>query len=146
MKINEIITEDTEIATGITERLDANGAVKLSDLFIFQDNADLNQRWIKKLAAEMKAGDEIEPVLILRLTQKFRKDLKALKKKLSAMPTHAGYADTIDDEIFTTPKKWLLLDGNHRYLAALTAGLVALPAEVEDMSAEDYVDYINEAF
>lgn len=62
------------------------------------------------------------------------------------MSTHAKYAKTIDDELFTTTKKWILLDGNHRYTAALKLNLKTITAEVDNLSAENYVDYINDSY
>lgn len=120
--------------------------VKLDDLFIFQDNSDLDQRYAKRLVTQIKDGEELEPVLVLKLTAQFKEQLKALKQKLAAQKSHAKYAEGIDDEIFSTPKKYLLLDGNHRYLAAKEAGLKKLPVEIDQMSAEDYVNYIFETF
>lgn len=120
--------------------------VKLDDLFIFQDNSDLDQRYVKRLITQIKDGEELEPVLVLKLTAQFKEQLKALKQKLAAQKSHAKYAEGIDDEIFSTPKKYLLLDGNHRYLAAKEAGLKKLPVEIDQMSAEDYVNYIFETF
>lgn len=121
--------------------------VKLDDLYIFQDNEDLDQRWIDKLINDYRNGKEFEPVLIAKITPRFQKGLAALKQKLSRMSTHAAYAETIDSALLTTNKKWILLDGNHRYLAALKLGLPALPAEKEEeMTPEDYVNYINEEF
>lgn len=120
--------------------------VKLDDLFIFQDNSDLDQRYVKRLVTQIKDGEELEPVLVLKLTAQFKEQLKALKQKLAAQKSHAKYAEGIDDEIFSTPKKYLLLDGNHRYLAAKEAGLKKLPVEIDQMSAEDYVNYIFETF
>jgi hypothetical protein len=83
---------------------------------------------------------------VLKLTAQFKEQLKALKQKLAAQKSHAKYAEGIDDEIFSAPKKYLLLDGNHRYLAAKEAGLKKLPVEIDQMSAEDYVNYIFETF
>lgn len=120
--------------------------VKLDDLFIFQDNSDLDQRYVKRLVTQIKDGEELEPVLVLKLTAQFKEQLKALKQKLAAKKSHAKYAEGIDDEIFSTPKKYLLLDGNNRYLAAKEAGLKKLPVEIDQMSAEDYVNYIFETF
>mgnify|MGYP003422296831 CR=1 FL=1 len=120
--------------------------VKLDDLFIFQDNSDLDQRYVKRLVTQIKDGEELEPVLVLKLTAQFKEQLKALKQKLAAQKSHAKYAEGIDDEIFSAPKKYLLLDGNHRYLAAKEAGLKKLPVEIDQMSAEDYVNYIFETF
>lgn len=120
--------------------------VKLDDLFIFQDNSDLDQRYVKRLVTQIKDGEELEPVLVLKLTAQFKEQLKALKQKLAAQKSHAKYAEGIDDEIFSTSKKYLLLDGNHRYLAAKEAGLKKLPVEIDQMSAEDYVNYIFETF
>ena len=120
--------------------------VKLDDLFIFQDNSDLDQRYVKRLVTQIKDGEELEPVLVLKLTAQSKEQLKALKQKLAAQKSHAKYAEGIDDEIFSAPKKYLLLDGNHRYLAAKEAGLKKLPVEIDQMSAEDYVNYIFETF
>lgn len=120
--------------------------VKLDDLFIFQDNSDLDQRHVKRLVTQIKDGEELEPALVLKLTAQFKSELKALKQKLAGQKSHAKYAEGIDDEIFSTTKKYLLLDGNHRYLAAKEAGLQKIPAEVDQMSAEDYVNYIFETF
>jgi len=120
--------------------------VKLDDLFVFQDNSDLDQRHVKRLVTQIKDGEELEPVLVLKLTAQFKEQLKALKQKLAAQKSHAKYAEGIDDEIFSTPKKYLLLDGNHRYLAAKEAGLKKLSVEIDQMSAEDYVNYIFETF
>lgn len=119
--------------------------VKLDDLYIFQDNSDADKRWINKLVKDIEAKKALEPLLILKITPRFKKDLKQLKEKLSKMPTHKKYADEIDDDIFTSSKKWILLDGNHRYLAALQAGKKSLTAEEDKMDAEEYVDYINES-
>ena len=120
--------------------------VKLDDLFIFQDNSDASDRHIQRLVSQINDGEELEPVLVLKLSPQFKKELKALKTKLATQESHAKYAEGIDDEIFSTTKKYLLLDGNHRYLAAKKAGLKKLPAEVNQMSAEDYVNYIFQEF
>lgn len=123
-----------------------NVQVKLDDLFVFQDNSDADMKHVRRLVDQLKDGEELEPVLVLKLTPKFKKELKTLKEKLAGMATHREYSEGIQDEIFTTPKKYLLLDGNHRYLAAKEAGLKKLAAEVDVMSAEDYVNYIFEEF
>lgn len=120
--------------------------VKLSDLYIFQDNEGADPKHIDKLVAQIKDGDELEPMLVLPLTAKFKKELQALKQKLASTPTHKKYADGIEDAIFSSTKKYILLDGNHRYLAAVKAKLKKLPAEIDAMSAEDYVDYIFQEF
>lgn len=134
MKIAELLQENEDLE------------VNLNDLFIFQDNADADKRHIGRLVTQIKDGDELEPVLVLKLTAQFKSELKALKQKLAGQKSHAKYAEGIDDEIFSTTKKYLLLDGNHRYLAAKEAGLQKIPAEVDQMSAEDYVNYIFETF
>jgi hypothetical protein len=123
-----------------------DSSVKLDDLFIFQNNNDADERHIQRLVDKIKAGGKLEAVLVLPLTAKFKKDLKALKTKLAGTETHAKYAEGIDDELFSTTKKYVLLDGNHRYLAAKQAGLKKLEAEIDAMSAEDYVNYIFEEF
>lgn len=120
--------------------------VKLSDLFIFQDNKDADAKHVARIIKALENGDEIEPILVLPITPKLKKDLRALKNKLAGSSTHSKYAEGIDDALFSTTKKYILLDGNHRYLAAQKFGLKNLPAEVDKMSAEDYVDYIHEEF
>ena len=72
--------------------------VKLSDLYIFQDNSDIDMNHVNNLISDYKQGYKLDDVLICKITDKFKRDLKALKEKLSGMSTHAKYAKTIDDE------------------------------------------------
>lgn len=130
----------------ISELFESEKKVNIDDLFIFQDNHDADEKHIDRLVTQLKDGKELEAVLILPLTAKFKRDLKVLKQKLASEESHKEYAEGIDDEIFTTTKKYILLDGNHRYLAAKKAGLKKISAEVDQMSAEDYVNYIFEEF
>jgi hypothetical protein len=142
----ELIRELSRISVELKLTEGKKIKVILSDLFIFQDNSDLDKKWINKLVTKIKNGDELEPLMVLKITKDLQKQLKKLKDKLSNMPTHKKYADTIDDELLVTKKKWILLDGNHRFEAAKQAGVTALSAEEENMDAEEYVDYINSEF
>ena len=120
--------------------------VNVDDLFIIQNNDDLDQVYINKLAEKFKSGKvkEITPVEIAPLTIKLRKDLKKLKEKLSKMESHSEYAQHISDKVFDTPKKFILLDGNHRYLAAKKAKVKQIQASSVPITAEDYVNWVED--
>lgn len=117
--------------------------VALKDLFIFQDNSDLDQKWISKLAKAYKAGQEPEPVIVAELTPAVLRGLKKIRK-MHDNP-NSPYKDNVSEALVMTTKPFILLDGNHRYLAAVKAGLKALPVEGSTkMSAADIATFMYE--
>lgn len=107
--------------------------VKLDDLFIFQDNStNMDTKQIIRLAAEMKNDglDDIEEILVAKLTPAVIKELRRIKEMHDTDEHFKQYRGTITDELLNTKKKFLLLDGNHRYLAAKRAGITALSYEL----------------
>jgi hypothetical protein len=121
---------------------DVADMVGIDDLFIYQDNVQADQRHINSLAAEMKGGEDIEPVLVAALTPKLRKELQRIRTMHDTEPQMASYKGTISDELLSTKKKFILLDGNHRYLAAKKAGIKKLPCEFIT-SADDVVSIMH---
>jgi len=117
--------------------------VALKDIFTYQDNSDLDQDHIDSVAQDFEAGEHVEPVLVRELTAKFKQDLKKLKEELSKTTTHKEYAENIDPRIFTTTKKWMLMDGNHRFLAAKKAKKAQIRAEISTISPKDFVNFLH---
>lgn len=121
----------------------ASKSVALKDLYIFQDNSDADKSWIAKLVKSYKAGAKPEPVLVAELTPTVRRGLAKIRK-LHDNP-NSPYKDLVTEDLIKTPKPYILLDGNHRYLAGLEVGLKTLPVDGSTKwSAADIATFMHD--
>lgn len=123
----------------------ASQLIDPSDIFLYQKIDTHDQEYIDGLVSTLQSGKQLEPIEVAIITDKLKNDVKAKIQQVRAKLTPNPQNDWIRDELktfdalVTTKKKYVVMDGHHRVLAALKAKSDKISAHVsKNVSANEF--------